>query len=178
MSDLSELIKINRNIEAQNEEIIRLLKKIAGEDEMPEPVVLETEEEEKITFAVEELGPGEVYIVEGEDLFKLTIENNETSVDNLTGSAEINNFSEAETAVNAMIENGLEFEVPTVILDESVCTNLAKTLEFCVDIGAKRVYIPIKASIELLGAPTELGFLLEMEVYQNLDNLVEKVLQE
>lgn len=31
MSDLSELIKINKNIEAQNEEIIRLLKKIAGE---------------------------------------------------------------------------------------------------------------------------------------------------
>ena len=33
MSDLSELIKINKNIERQNEEIIRLLKKIAGEKE-------------------------------------------------------------------------------------------------------------------------------------------------
>ena len=33
MSDLSELIKISKNIEAQNEEIIRLLKKIVGEDE-------------------------------------------------------------------------------------------------------------------------------------------------
>ena len=33
MSDLSELIKIGKNIEAQNEEIIRLLKKIAGEEE-------------------------------------------------------------------------------------------------------------------------------------------------
>ena len=33
MSDLSELIEINRNIEKQNEEIIRLLKKIAGEGE-------------------------------------------------------------------------------------------------------------------------------------------------
>ena len=33
MSELSELIKINKNIEKQNEEIIRLLKKIAGEEE-------------------------------------------------------------------------------------------------------------------------------------------------
>ena len=36
MSELSELIKINKNIEKQNEEIIRLLKKIAGEDENDE----------------------------------------------------------------------------------------------------------------------------------------------
>ena len=32
MSELSELIEINRNIERQNDEIIRLLKKIAGEE--------------------------------------------------------------------------------------------------------------------------------------------------
>ena len=37
MSELSELIKINKNIEKQNEEIIRLLKIIAGEkDDKPE----------------------------------------------------------------------------------------------------------------------------------------------
>ena len=36
MSDLSELIKIAKNIENQNTEIIRLLKKIAGEDEEDE----------------------------------------------------------------------------------------------------------------------------------------------
>ena len=35
MSELSQLIEINRNIEKQNEEIIRLLKKIAGEEEKP-----------------------------------------------------------------------------------------------------------------------------------------------
>ena len=33
MSELSELIEINKNIERQNEEIIRLLKKIAGEQD-------------------------------------------------------------------------------------------------------------------------------------------------
>ena len=44
MSDLSELIKINRNIERQNEEIIRLLKKIAGEEEEPkDPFALDKE---------------------------------------------------------------------------------------------------------------------------------------
>lgn len=44
MSDLSELIKINRNIEKQNEEIIRLLKKIAGEKEEPkDPFALDKE---------------------------------------------------------------------------------------------------------------------------------------
>ena len=36
MSDLSELIEIAKNIENQNTEIIRLLKKIAGEDEEDE----------------------------------------------------------------------------------------------------------------------------------------------
>ena len=44
MSDLSELIKINRNMEKQNEEIIRLLKKIAGEEEKPkDPFALDKE---------------------------------------------------------------------------------------------------------------------------------------
>ena len=32
-SDLSRLIEINKNIEKQNDEIIRLLKKIAGEED-------------------------------------------------------------------------------------------------------------------------------------------------
>lgn len=176
MSDLSELIKINRNIEAQNEEIIRLLKKIAGET--AQPAVEEIEEEipePENTYKVEPLGEGEVYLVDGSDVFKLSVNNNETSIDNLTGSSEINNFYEAETVLNAMIEKGIKFDVPTVILDDSVCGNLPNILGQCVDIGVKLVYIPIRASMELLGAPPELSHILDMEVYKNVENLTEKV---
>ena len=41
MSELSELIEINRNIEKQNEEIIRLLKIIAKEEDETEEIVEE-----------------------------------------------------------------------------------------------------------------------------------------
>lgn len=184
MSGLSDLIKINKNIEAQNEEIIRLLRIIAGEDEAPaveEQSEEETEEVEEVVenlFTVGELDEGEVYLLEGEDVFLLSVKEGETSLDNLTGSGEIGNYALAETALKQMSENDISFSVPTVILNDSVNGSLPKALSYCVDIGVKKVYIPIKASIELLGAPQELQYLLDMEVYKDQDSLIEKVLME
>ena len=97
MSDLSELIKINRNIERQNEEIIRLLKIIAKEDEESEEIFEEEEYEEEEVEPVDFVSEvGSVYFIDGDDLFNLTIKNNETSINNLTGEGETINFSLAE----------------------------------------------------------------------------------
>ena len=131
MSDLSELIQIAKNIEKQNEEIIRLLKKVAGEEEKPSAeeeipsldeisrIILKDIDrvyepkpvEEEVTF---NLPPrvsenfllenshdvGEVYFIEEDDIFKLTIKNNETSIDNLTGDDESTSFALQEIIAN------------------------------------------------------------------------------
>ncbi|WP_407376114.1 hypothetical protein [Methanobrevibacter sp.] len=185
MSGLSDLIKINRNIEAQNEEIIRLLKIIAGEEENKQPeentlfpsYVMPQAEEISIEtdFTADELGEGEVYIIEDMDVFRLSVKNNETTIDNLTGSAVLDEYDAAETALNEMNEKGMKFDAPTVILSEAVCGHLPQILGLCVDIGIKKVYIPIKASIELLGAPPELPTLIDMEVYKNVEQLTESI---
>lgn len=185
MSGLSDLIKINRNIEAQNEEIIRLLKIIAGEEENKQPeentlfpsYVMPQAEEISIEtdFTADELGEGEVYIIEDMDVFRLSVKNNETTIDNLTGSAVLDEYDAAENALNEMNEKGMKFDAPTVILSEAVCGHLPQVLGLCVDIGIKKVYIPIKASIELLGAPPELPTLIDMEVYKNVEQLTESI---
>ncbi|WP_297828531.1 hypothetical protein, partial [uncultured Methanobrevibacter sp.] len=114
MSDLSELIEIAKNIEKQNDEIIRLLKKIAGEtaendksaeyksllnnsidfgelnfknDKVTpaEEEVMEVENRYQIgTLLENDLDIGEVYFIEDENIFKLSIKNNERTIDNLT----------------------------------------------------------------------------------------------
>ena len=128
MSDLSELIRIGKNIEAQNEEIIRLLKKISGEEEKTLNIVenqlkpfpenpfdfstlgyddLDDEEEEIVdVFEVEtphfedSLDIGEVYFMEDFNPFKITIKNNELIIDNFDGSHEASDYYLAELVAN------------------------------------------------------------------------------
>ena len=179
MSDLSELIKINKNIEAQNEEIIRLLKKIAGEKEntanasqnqkpIPEnPFDFSTlgyndlkDDEEMVeakdVIEVDEphfedsLGVGEVYFMEAQKPFKISIENNELIIDNFDSSSEASDYYLAEVVVNEMIERDISFDESTVILPESVIGNLPLTLEQCIAEGAKKVFGPWKSMMELL----------------------------
>ena len=120
MSQLSELIKINRNIEKQNDEIIRLLKKIAGEDEdgqMTIPYVAPQKIEApdtSFTFG-DESAVGEVYFIEDFEVFKLTIKNNETSIDNLTGSSEACDFAEQEMIANEAARSKATFVFPVPI---------------------------------------------------------------
>lgn len=208
MSDLSQLIKINKNIEAQNEEIIRLLKKIAGEDDekpaeklqqkqmMPFPENpfdfstlaydnLDKEEEIISPFTEivdphfeDSLGVGEVYFMEGENLFKISIQNNEIIIDNLDSSCDPDDYYLAEVIVNELAEKNKSFDVPTVILPESVIGNLPLTLERCIGEGAKKVYGPWKSMMELLNAPGYLQTKLQLDFYKSEDHLIERVFKD
>jgi hypothetical protein len=206
MSDLSELLKTAKNIEKQNTEIIRLLKKIAGEeetdntvqyksvldytpdfgelyitDDYKDDVVEEVETEEvENTFRIGSLldntvDVGEVYFIEGLDIFKLSIKNNETIIGNLTGDDEPNDFALEELIANESIENNASLGDGTVILSAEHIQNLPETLRICVEQGAKKVYMPLSASTQLLGAPQILMNLLKFDFYKSDANLIEKL---
>ena len=206
MSDLSELIRIGKNIEAQNEEIIRLLKKISGEEEKTLNIVenqlkpfpenpfdfstlgyddLDDEEEEIVdVFEVEtphfedSLDIGEVYFMEDFNPFKITIKNNELIIDNFDGSHEASDYYLAELVANELVKNNKVFDESTVILPESVIGNLPLTLEKCMGEGAKKVYGPWKSMIELLNAPPYLQTKLQLDFYKTENHLIERVFKE
>ncbi len=205
MSDLSELIQINKNIEKQNEEIIRLLKKIAGEeekqaakeDEIPtldeiSRMILKdvdvtydvkpTYEEPTITLPPRESTDfllenthdvGEVYFIEEDDIFKLTVENNETSIDNLTGSSESIDFGLQELIANESIKNNQSLEDSTVILNKSQSLKLHETLKICYDEGARHVYLPLSSITQLIGAPDALLKELNVKYYKTDEELID-----
>lgn len=204
MSDLSELIKINKNIEAQNEEIIRLLKIIAGEKETA-PEISENQlkpfpehpfdfstlgyddladeevKESETVINVENphfedyLDIGEVYFMEDQNPFKVSIQNNELIVDNLDDSTDANDYHFAEHVVNELVKNNKSFDESTVILPESVIGNLPLTLELCIAEGAKKVFAPWKSMMELLNAPPYLQTKLQLDFYKTEDHLIERV---
>ena len=206
MSDLSELIRIGKNIEAQNEEIIRLLKKISGEEEKTLNIVenqlkpfpenpfdfstlgyddLDDKEDEIVdVFEVEtphfedSLDIGEVYFMEDFNPFKITIKNNELIIDNFDGSHEASDYYLAELVANELVKNNKVFDESTVILPESVIGNLPLTLEKCMGEGAKKVYGPWKSMIELLNAPPYLQTKLQLDFYKTADHLIERVFKE
>lgn len=211
MSDLSELIEINRNIEKQNEEIIRLLKKIAGEGEksvkadvlnqmkpIPEnPFDFSTlgyddlkddasEENLEVQSPVEVETPhfedpldvGEIYFMEEQTPFKISLINNEIIIDNFNTSAEASDYSLAEMIVNELAQKNKSFDESTVILPESVIGNLPLTLEQCIGEGAKKVYGPWKSMMELLNAPPYLQTELQLDFYKTEEHLLERVFKE
>ena len=201
MSELSELIKINRNIEKQNEEIIRLLKKIAGEEEEPkDPFALDKKmsnmfvkqmvqdlvdegliEEESKDEVIEPTsglpldmvhGIGEVVFIEGEDIFKLTVKNNETTVDNLTSSSEPDDFKLQELVANESIKNNQSLVNAKVILNESQSQDLAETLRLCVEEGAKNVHVPLAESKQLMWSLDAIRTKINIEFYKSEEHLI------
>lgn len=203
MSDLSELIKINRNIEKQNEEIIRLLKKIAGEKEEPkDPFALDKEmsrmfvskmvedlaekglidDEEEIVEETSSGLPldivhdvGEVIFIEGNDIFKLSVKNNEITVDNLTSDGEAHDFKLQEMIANESIKNNQSLDNGTVILNESQSKDLAETLKMCVENGAKNVYVPLSESKQLMWSLDAIRTKINIDFYKDEDFLIEKI---
>lgn len=206
MSDLSQLIKITKNIEKQNTEIIRLLRKIAGEEEKENKQIQykamidytpdfgelftsneKTEEKEEVeaenventlqigTLLENSIDVGEVYFVDGEDIFKLSIENNETNIDNLTGDGEPDDFALQEIIAKQSIENDIGLEDNSVILSSEQSQNLPETLRICVEQGAEKIFMPLFASSQLLGAPQLLMNILRFDFYKNEDHLLEKL---
>lgn len=203
MSDLSELIKINRNIEKQNEEIIRLLKKIAGEKEEPkDPFALDKEMSRMfVSKMVEDLAEkglideeskpveqtssglpldivhdvGEVIFIEGNDIFKLSVKNKEITVDNLTSDGEAHDFKLQEMIANESIKNNQSLDNGTVILNESQSKDLAETLKMCVENGAKNVYVPLSESKQLMWSLDAIRTKINIDFYKDEDFLIEKI---
>ena len=186
MSELSELIRINKNIENQNKEIIRLLKIIAGEStfvdqsgyvypDFDEETPQEEDKTQEFTSLLDnEIGVGEVYFID-EDIYKLSVKNNEIVIDNLTGDDESTNFSIAESIANESVKRNQSFDDSTVILTDSSKGNLAKTLETCYSQDAKKVFIPWDQMLELVGAPDTIQRVLKLNFYKEKDDLIEKL---
>ena len=216
MSELSELIKINKNIEKQNNEIIRLLKKIAGEEDKiektatsleslqkefasedfdynsyindiilkdidktkSEPKIIEFKPDESKTGKLSTTPDvGEVYFIEDKNIFKLTIENNEVRVNNLTGSSDKCNYYQQELVAKHSIKINQATQPSTVILNKDQSTNLPETLKICYDEGARYVFLPWYSMTQLVGAPDELMKLLKLTFYKNDEELIEKVFE-
>ena len=191
MSELSQLIQINKNIEKQNEEIIRLLKKIANEaedEEIKESAEEELNEEyldENTLFrygvdkSIEgEMAAGEVYFIEDKNMFKLSVDKNNITIDNLTGSAKPNSFALEQLIANESMINNVSLEDGTVIISLDNSNNLAESLKICVEQSAKKVFIPVSASTQLIGAPQQIMQLIKLDVYKNEENLIEKLFSE
>lgn len=188
MSELSQLIQINKNIEKQNEEIIRLLKIIANEaedEEIEESAEEELNEEyldENTLFrygvnkSIEgEMAAGEVYFIEDKNMFKLSVDENNITIDNLTGSAKPNSFALEKLIANESMKNNVSLEDGTVIISLDNSNNLAESLKICVEQSAKKVFIPVSASTQLIGAPQQIMQLVKLDVYKNEENLIEKL---
>lgn len=173
MSDLSRLIEINKNIEKQNDEIIRLLKKIAGEEDLVESCEISQPE----LILEKPLGVGEVYFIYAMDIFKLSVENNESVINNLTGNVETPEFNLAEIIANESITKNQSLVDSTVILDESVKGNLPETLKVAIENGAKYAHIPWSAMAELIRAPQELQTLLKLNFYKSTEDLLNKLFE-
>ena len=178
MSEISELIKINKNIEKQNDEIIRLLKIIAGEGmpsyvKMPSAIPEGFDEVEH--YSLLEVSPqiGEVYFVEGENVFKLAIQDGETVVENLNGSAEVEDFALQEMIARQSINHNRSLGDNTVILSKENVLNLPLTLKVCYEEGAENVFIPWSAMAQLVGAPENLMTIMKLYFYKSEEELVE-----
>lgn len=188
MSELSELIRINKSIENQNKEIIRLLKIIAGEADYadrsgyvyPEFEEEATEVEDKFeefeNLLDNEIAVGEVYFMDG-DIYRYSVENNEGVIDNLMGGEVTTNFSAVEKISNESIGRNESIDDGTVILTNSSKGNLPKTLQICHEQGAKKVFIPWDQMMELLGAPDTLQRILKLNFYRNDEQLIEKLFE-
>lgn len=186
MSELEELIRINRNIENQNREIIRLLKIIAGQSdfvdrsgyvfpEIPDEIDNVYENADSFDSLLEvTCDVGEVYFID-EDIFRLKVENDELSVDNLMGDGESTNLGVAETVSRESIRRNQSLDDSTVILTDSSREKLPQTLELCYNQGAEKVFIPWNQMMELIGAPDTLQRLLKLNFYKSEDDLIEKI---
>lgn len=189
MSELSELIRINRSIENQNKEIIRLLKIIAGEADFvdksgyvypdfdDEPAEEEDNFEDFENLLENEIAVGEVYFMDG-DIYKYSVENNEGMINNLMGGEVTTNFTIAEIISNESINRNQCIDDSTVILTDSSKGNLPKTLQICHEQGAKKVFIPWDQMMELLGAPDTLQRILKLNFYRKEEDLIEKLFKQ
>ena len=180
--DLSELINLNKRIVSQNNklinqnnEIIELLRIIAGSSDADE---LPMESDEGDDFILDaDCGIGSVLFIEEENIFKLTVKNNETVVDNLTGDAPANDFALQQALANESVKRNLEIPRSTVILSKPQSQNLSQSLKICIENGCENIFVPITSMTQLVGAPDEIMTLIKLDFYRSEDELISKVLK-
>lgn len=189
MSELSELIQINKNIEKQNREIIRLLKIIAGESDFvdrsgyvypdfdDEPQKEDDRFDDYDSLLENEIAVGELYFMDG-DIFRYSVQNNEGVIDNLMGGEETTNFTMAQIISDESIKRNQSIDDSTVILTDSSKGNLPQVLKVCHEQGAEKVFIPFDQMMELLGAPDTLQRILKLNFYRTEEDLIEKLFSE
>lgn len=175
---LTELIKLNRNLVAQNNmlvnqnsEIINLLKKLVLDED------IEVSDEVKLIFD-SALGAGEVYFIEDLNIFKGTYQNNELTVDNLNGSATSSGNNLVQLIAGESLKRNTPLSDSTVILGSGVNEKIEKlpeTLKIAIENGAKKVFLPLASSMDLLGAPQELMTLLELVFYKDSEDALNKI---
>ena len=124
------------------------------------------------------MGVGEVYFIEDKNMFKLSVDKNNTAIDNLTGSAKPSSFALEQLIANESMKNNVSLEDGTVIISLDNSNNLAESLKICVEQSAKKVFIPVSASTQLIGAPQQIMQLVKLDVYKNEENLIEKLFSE
>ena len=171
MSELQDLININKNIEKQNDEIICLLKKIAGEDDIAE---VEEEVEKIHDNLISSLDVGEIFFID-EDIFKLSIKNNKKVIKNLTGNGEATNFNESEIVAFESIKRNQSIDDSTVILTSSCKGKLSDIMKLCHGEGAKNIFLPKNQMIEIMPAFPELSSIFNINFYADVDDLTEKI---
>ena len=149
----------------------------ATEDKVIEKVeVKEVENTYQIgTLLENNLEIGEVYFIEGKNIFKLSIKNNERTIDNLTGDSESTTFALQEIIANESINNNVSLDDGTVILSMEQSQNLPETLRISLEQGAKKIYLPLYASAQLVGAPQNLMEIIKFDFYKTEEELLEKL---
>ena len=188
----NEIIRLLKKIAGEDEETKKLIPKKTLEDYAPdfgdlfksnhEVTQQENEKLEEIenslrigTLLENSIEVGEVYFIEGEDIFKLTINNNETTIDNLTGNDQPTNFKLQEMIANESIKNNVSLEDSTVILSMEQSQNLPETLRISVEQNANKIYMPLSASTQLISAPQYLMDLIKFDFYKTEEQLIEKL---
>ena len=188
----NEIIRLLKKIAGEDEETKKLIPKKTLEDYAPdfgdlfksnhEVTQQENEKLEEIenslrigTLLENSIEVGEVYFIEGDDIFKLTINNNETTIDNLTGNDQPTNFKLQEMIANESIKNNVSLEDSTVILSMEQSQNLPETLRISVEQNANKIYMPLSASTQLISAPQYLMDLIKFDFYKTEEQLIEKL---
>ena len=178
--DLSELIKLNKRIVSQNNklinqniEIIELLKRIANDESVEEDTEIFSIEE--ITFVDKNPAIGEVHFIEDENIFRLSVNNGKTVIDNLTGDAEAGDFTLQEEVARKSAEDKRAIPSSTVILSKKQAENLPTALKICIEYEFETVFIPFYSSTQLIGAPDELRTLINIELYKDSEDLIAKM---
>ena len=80
-----------------------------------------------------------------------------------------------EMIANESVRNNQSLANSTVILSESQSKDLAQTLKFCVENGAKNVYLPLSESKQVMWSLDAIRTKINIEFYKNDEHLISRL---